>query len=111
MTLAAIVSLIRLRARVLAGKIFNLAGVPGIVRDCDYDATVYNARIKVRAGDLFTIITVDGLDIYFHRLTGSIDGVGASNAPSGSLLGKVRESMPLPDPSVLSHRNAQKHSR
>src|SRR5579863_1293439 len=36
------VSWIRLRLRVLAGKIYNLAGVPGIVRDCDYAATAHD---------------------------------------------------------------------
>ena len=68
--------------RVLAGIVFNLAGIPGIVRDCDYDAGVHDARITVRANTMFTIISVNGLDIYFHRLTGAIDGVGLSASPN-----------------------------
>jgi hypothetical protein len=25
---------------------------------------------------LFTIVTVNGVDVYFHRLTGGMDGIG-----------------------------------
>jgi hypothetical protein len=71
-------SIMRLRVRVLLGTIYEWAGVPGLVRDCDYEAGAVDARIKVRAHKLFTVVTVNGLDIYFHRLTGSIDGVGTS---------------------------------
>ena len=71
-----VISRTRLTARVLAGKIYNLAGIPGLVHDCDYDAGITKAHIRVRAKELFTIVTVNGLDIYFHRLTGKIDGVG-----------------------------------
>jgi hypothetical protein len=72
-----VLSWLRLRLRVLAGKVFNLAGVPGLVRDCDYEGGVAKANITVRTKELFTIITVNGLEIYFHRMTGKIDGVGA----------------------------------
>lgn len=68
--------LLRLRTRWYLGMILNLAGIPGLVRDCDYTASITDARVKVRASGMFTIITVNGLDIYFHRLTGKIDGVG-----------------------------------
>ena len=103
-------SWIRLRARVLSGRLYNLAGVPGIIAECDYDASVSEARIKVRAGDMFTIVSVNNLDIYFHRLTGSIDGVGLSGAPSCTLEG-VRGSIQLPAPSSISHHNAQKYTK
>ena len=101
-----LLSLIRLRLRVFAGKIYNLAGVPGIVRDCNYAANVGNARIQVRAREMFTIITVNGLDIYFHRLSGKIDGVGFSGCTSGQAL----QSVELPLPSALRHGNARKHT-
>jgi hypothetical protein len=32
----------------------------------------------VTLGPLFTVVSVNGLDIYFDRLTGAIDGVGSS---------------------------------
>lgn len=69
-------NILRLRLRVLWGAICNLAGLPGFVRDCDYQAGITDAHIRVRVGEIFTVITVNGLDIYFHRLTGWIDGVG-----------------------------------
>ena len=70
------ISWCRLRIRVLFGILFNLAGVPGLVRDCDYRAGVTDAYVKVRVRELFTIVEVNGLEIYFHRLTGIIDGIG-----------------------------------
>jgi len=30
----------------------------------------------VLVGPLFSVVSVNGLDVYFHRLTGKIDGVG-----------------------------------
>ena len=74
---AQIISWLRLRFRVGLGKLFNLAGVPGIVRECDYAANTTDAQVTVRVRELFTIITVNCLEIYFHRLTGTIDGVGS----------------------------------
>jgi hypothetical protein len=67
-----------LYVRLLAGRLFNLAGVPGTVRDCDYDGSICQASISVRVGELFTKVRVNGLDVYFHRLTGKIDGIGFS---------------------------------
>ncbi len=61
--------------RLLAGRLFNLLGVPGVVRNCDYEATNCKAAVSVRVGQLFTLVRVNGLDVYFHRLTGNIDGV------------------------------------
>src|SRR5438309_1210221 len=95
------VSWLRLRLRVLAGKLYNLAGIPGIVRDCDYSATICDARIRVRSKELFTIITVNDLDIYFHRLTGSIDGVGLSTPPGYCKQDEVLESGRVPVRSSL----------
>lgn len=69
-----------LYVRLWAGRIFNLAGMPGIVRNCNYEASICQASISVRTGQLFTVVRVNGLDVYFHRLTGTIDGVGFSPA-------------------------------
>lgn len=73
-----------LYSKVLCGKLLNLSGVPGFIRECDYRATVTNTRIKVRINDLFTIINVDGLDIYFKRRSGKISGVGISTCREGA---------------------------
>jgi hypothetical protein len=104
------ISRLRLRLRVLAGKLYNLAGVPGIVRDCDYAATAHDVKIQVRARELFTIVTVNGLEIFFHRLTGTIDGVGISPTPECSQQAEVHGSMSLPEPSALQRHSAQKRT-
>ena len=77
-SMAMILVAIRLYAKVMAGHLANLAGFPGFVRECSYSASICQAEIRVRKHDLFTIITVNGLDIYFSRLTGAIDGIGLS---------------------------------
>jgi hypothetical protein len=43
----------------LLGKLYGLAGVPGFVRTCEYQAGITNALIQVQVTDLFTIITVN----------------------------------------------------
>ena len=60
------------------GRVLNLAGLPGFMRECSYSANVCSGEIRVRKYALFTVITVNGLDIYFTRLTGAIDGIGFS---------------------------------
>lgn len=60
------------------GKLLNLAGFPAIVRECDYHSQALNADVKVRKLGLYTIVTVNGLDIFFTRFTGTMDGVGFS---------------------------------
>ena len=78
-----------LQVRELIGKILNFAGFASPIRECDYGATVCKAHVVVKQHPLFTVISVNGLDIYFHRLTGEIDGVGLvpSSEEDGVLCG------------------------
>ena len=62
------------------GKLLNLAGFPAIVRECNYHSQALNTDVKVRKLGLYTIITVNGLDVYFTRFTGTMDGVGFNPA-------------------------------
>ena len=62
------------------GKLLNVAGFPGLVRECAYHSRALNAVVKVRKLGLYTVITVNGVDVYFTRFTGRIDGVGTSLA-------------------------------
>lgn len=62
------------------GRLVNLAGVPGLVRECQYTSQTNPVRVVVRRTALYTIITVNGVDVYFYRLTGGIDGVGMSQS-------------------------------
>ena len=69
-------SWIRLRIRLVLGTIFNLAGIPGLVRECELEGGAVDAHISVRVHEMYTVVHVNGIDVYFHRLTGKIDGVG-----------------------------------
>jgi|SRR3990167_2353483 len=66
----------------MTGLLLGLAGFPGFVRDCDYQAGISKDTVSVKTGPLFTVITVSGIEIYFHRLTGKIDGVGRAELHS-----------------------------
>lgn len=59
------------------GKLLNVAGFPALVRECDYHSRALNAVVKVRKLGLYTLISVNGLDVYFNRFTGELDGVGS----------------------------------
>ena len=58
------------------GWTLNLAGFPGFIRPCKYESGLFGETIKVRLSSRYTIINVNGLDIYFERISGRIDGVG-----------------------------------
>ncbi len=64
------------RTRRLFGKILTSLRIPGAICDYHINDPVTHQTIDIRVGDLFTRITVDGRDYYFHRLTGKFDGTG-----------------------------------
>jgi hypothetical protein len=66
--------------RFWAGKVLNAIGVPGVVQPGTYEGAVGQASVRIAVGPLFTVITVNGVDVYLHRFTGAIDGVGFSTA-------------------------------
>lgn len=58
------------------GSLLNWFEVPGPVKPMDIYDDLTATRVRVVTGSLFTIISVDGKDFYFHRLTGKYDGSG-----------------------------------
>jgi hypothetical protein len=72
----------RLRLLVLGwlGRLANLAGLPGFVRNGRYTSAL-GVDVIVRISPLFTIVSVDGFEIYFYRLSGGIDGVSVTADP------------------------------
>ena len=84
------------------GQAFNALGMPGIVRTTDYASKAFGTRVQVRCGRFFTVVSVNGIDVYFERLTGRIDGVGSSPksdrksgaAPELAHLAVLRDSQP-----------------
>lgn len=73
---ASYVDILQGRLRRLFGKILKSLRIPGAI--CDYHIIdpVSRQTIDIRVGDLFTKISVNGRDYYFHRLTGKYDGAG-----------------------------------
>lgn len=70
-------------AKFYLGRFLNVLGYPGLVRECDYHSRGLGAYVTVKKAELYTVVCVNGLDVYFNRLTGSIDGVGAASPVSG----------------------------
>ena len=67
----------------LLGAFANAIGIPGIVRDTEYRSKATGTRVLVKRGKFFTVVSVNGVDVYFNRFSGTIDGVGVTPA-SGS---------------------------
>lgn len=67
-----------------AGRALNALGLPGFVRNTDYESRRVGARVRVRCGEYLTIVSVNDIDVYFERLTGRIDGVAVSSAADRS---------------------------
>lgn len=64
------------RLREAIGGALNRIMVPGAVRPMVYDDPVTGDRIQVNTDSLFTVLTVNGRDYYFKRLSGRFDGTG-----------------------------------
>ena len=69
---------LRLRWLSFWGGIANRAGCPGLVRVGRWRSEHLEVDVAVRTSRLFTVVTVNGVDVYFYRLSGGYDGVGAS---------------------------------
>lgn len=85
------------------GNILNSIRVPGFVREGRYKSQL-GERIRVRVSPLFTVISVRGLNLFFDRLTGRVDGVSFSRArymPAGA-----PEAAPRGEPVEPAERDA-----
>lgn len=58
------------------GGALNRLSVPGLLRPMLYDDPVTGDRVQVSIGSRFTVLTVNGRDFYFRRLSGEFDGTG-----------------------------------
>jgi hypothetical protein len=68
-------------------RVANALGVPGFVRVSDYQSTDARITVRVRCGSVFTVISVNNVDIYFDRLSGRIDGISYGQKPGGTRAG------------------------
>jgi hypothetical protein len=76
---------IRLSLLTWAGRILNLAGFPGWIRSGSHESEFGTVQVRVSA--LYTVVTVNGVDVFFYRLTGGIDGVGISQTANYTTAG------------------------
>ena len=62
------------------GALMNAIGTPGFIRDTDYRSRTFGTRVRVRCGNLFTVISINGIDVYVCRFTGTIHGIGQASS-------------------------------
>jgi hypothetical protein len=55
-----------------AGRIDDLAGLPGQVQPVAMHDPVTGIRLEVRTSELFTVVSIDGRDFYFDRLNAAL---------------------------------------
>jgi hypothetical protein len=62
------------------GTLMNRLGVPGAVRDIHLKDALTGYEIEVETGILYTRISLNGRDFYFHRLSGRFGGTDSGCA-------------------------------
>jgi hypothetical protein len=95
--------------RELLGMLINWLGWPGFVQETEYRAKSADVAVRVKRSRRYTTVTVNGVDVYFDRLTGRIDGTGIS-ATSGSRWGVTPRSTRLVEPHVDAPATARKRT-
>lgn len=58
-------------------RILDFFRVPGFVRKLEFHDKLTNTNIKIEPSFLFTVISINGRDYYFRRLSGRFDGTGS----------------------------------
>jgi hypothetical protein len=62
--------------RIWLGNALNRAGVPGMVKETIIPDEVTGAIVRIKTNPLYTVVSIDGRDYYFHRFTGRFGGTG-----------------------------------
>ena len=65
------------RLKEAACRLLDWMHVPGFVRPLEINDPVSGHRIRISASHLFTVISINGRDYYFRRLSGKYDGTGS----------------------------------
>lgn len=74
----------------LWGRVADVLGFPGFVREGQYASDYLGVNVLVRKSPLHTVVTVNGVDVYFYRLTGGIDGVTRADYAASETAQSVR---------------------
>lgn len=57
-------------------NLLHLVGAPGVIRAMRCEDPVTGQSIQVRVDKRFTVLSVNGRDYYFRRITGKLYGAG-----------------------------------
>ncbi len=90
--------------RLWAGRVLNAIGVPGVVQPGTYEAGIGQASVRITVGPLFTVVTVNGVDVYLDRFTGAVDGVGFGVASGSALADTPRPADSAMLPTMVAER-------
>lgn len=69
---------LRLRMDEALGRWLNRHTVPGAVQPMTYRDELTGQSVEVAVSALYTVLTINGRDYYFRRLSGRFDGTGQS---------------------------------
>ncbi len=86
--------IIKTRLLAMLGRMLNRRQIPGTIQPMSYDDPLTGDRITVVVNPLFTVLSVNTRDYYFHRLTGRFDGTGtgcSANPPFDCTLDNIPE--------------------
>jgi len=62
--------------RYLLGKLLHWVRMPGFIRPFQYRDLNSGRLISVRTSPQYTILSIDGKELFFIRETGKFDGIG-----------------------------------
>lgn len=65
------------RVKFFIANILNRFKIPGLVEEIEYIDNITSQKISIKTKSLFTVISIDGRDYYFNRLSGKFDGTGS----------------------------------
>jgi hypothetical protein len=68
---------ITIRGTQIVGTMLRKLRAPGFIKDVEIQDETSGHSISVKSTALFTIVTVNGRDFFFHRLSGRFDGTGS----------------------------------
>ncbi len=76
-TNATLWDILKSRCLEVSGRLLKFVSAPGFVRNASFQDSLTGRTIDIKVGILFTRLSIDGRDYYFHRVTGKFDGTGS----------------------------------
>ena len=68
---------LRGRLKLWSGLVAEWIGLPGFIQNSEIRDRLTGQNIRIRVGNLFTVLSVNGRDYFFSRFTGRFDGTGS----------------------------------